>query len=93
MIGISCMSDIAYRDRGGRPDSWESVVVTDCSFAMKSPMRGVVEELLRPRRVLIAERVDEGGKELGLINECARSLWSDGDIRVCKAACTRAWRA
>jgi len=53
----------------------------------------MVGEELRPRSVLIAERVDGGGEELGLFNECAKSLWSDGDIRVCRAACTRAWRA
>ena len=87
------MSDMGYRDRGGRPESWESVVVADCSFAMKRPIRGVVGEELRPRSVLIAERVDGGGKELGLISECTKILWSEGDIRECRAACTRAWRA
>ena len=92
-VGISCMSAIEYRERGGRPESCESVDIDDCSLSMKRPIRGVVGEALRARRVLMAENVDEGGLELGLSSECANSLWSEGDIRECSAACTSAWRA
>ena len=65
----------------------------DCSLSMKRPTLGVLEEGLRARRVLMAENVDAGGAELGLSSECANSLWSEGDIRGCSAACTSAWRA
>ena len=92
-VGRSCMSAIEYRDRGGRLESCESVDVDDCSLSMKRPTRGVVREGLRVRRVLIAENVDGGGTELGLSSECANSLWSEGDIRECSVACTRACRA
>ena len=67
--------------------------VDDCSLSMKRPTRGVVGEGLRARRVLLAENADGGGTELGLSSECANSLWSEGDIRECSAACTSAWRA
>jgi len=69
------------------------LMVTSGSAVRHVPIRGVVGEGVRARRVLMAENVDEGGIELGLSSECANSLWSEGDIRECSAACTRAWRA
>ena len=87
------MSAIEYRDIGGRPESCESVEVDDCSLSIKRPTRGEVGEGLRVRRVLMAENVDGGGPELEWSNECTNILWSEGDIRACSAACTRACRA
>ena len=86
----SCMSVKEYRDKGGRLESWDSVVVVACSLSMNSPTRGAVGEEVRARSVLIAESVDEGGVVLELRIECAKILWSEGDISECSAACTRA---
>ena len=86
----SCMSVNEYRDDGGRLESWESVVIGSCSFSMNSPTRGAVEDEVRSSSVLIAEKVDEGGVVLGWRIECARTLWSEGDMSECSAAWTRA---
>jgi len=89
----SCMSVNEYRDDGGRLESWKSVVVGACSLSMNSPTRGAVGSEVRSRSVLIAASVDGGGVVLGLMIDCARILWSEGDISECSAACTRACRA